>query len=674
MIIRENFPYKIEVHQNIEIPLPDGTIIRAKLWMPVDAVSNPVPAIIEYIPYRQHDGTAVLDSLTHPYFSGHGYACLRVDIRGSGNSEGILRDEYLKQEQDDALAIMEWLSDQIWCTGSVGMIGISWGGFAALQIAARRPPQLKAIITCCSTDDRYTDDVHWMGGCLLNDSLSWGGGLLGGIIKPPDPMVVGNKWKDMWLQRLEINEPPLISWLRHQRKDNFWRHGSVCENYDNIECAVYAVGGWTDGYSNAIFRLIQNLSGPRRALVGPWTHVYPHFGEPGPAIGFLQDSIRWWDRWLKGTKNGVDEEPMINLWMQEALHAHPDKPEVSGRWIGTRGWPLAENNNHQLFINEGKLSSNSDEVGQNYLINSPMDCGLGGGEWCPKDSGGTGPEYQFDQREDDGRSTCFETSSLTEALEVLGEPKLSITLRSNQTSGILVARLCDIDPKGRSSRVTFGVLNLCHRNGSSDLQDIVPDEDFRITLSLNLVAYRFLPGHKIRLALSNTYWPMVWPSPFDTKLSFHSNSAKLCLPLNQAQETLELDQPFDSAECSKPLPVTEICKEKTKRIISRDAGTGNISLVHCEESGSTIDSINLTIERVMQEEFYITEGVPTSCNTRMNRCTKMTRGDWSVQTKSILDVSCDETNFFVSITFDVYDNNDLVCSKVWDERIPRDHV
>jgi len=218
MIIKETFPFDIQEIKNLRISLSDGKLLTARAWIPLSAYEKPVPAILEYIPYRQHDGTVEGDALMHPYFAGHGYACLRVDIRGSGNSEGLLSDEYLKQEQDDVLEVLTWIEGQDWCSGNIGMIGISWGGFAALQAAARQPSQLKAIITCCSTDDRYTDDVHWMGGCLLNDSLSWGSGFLAGIVRPPDPDVVGENWKDIWRSRLELEEPPVSNWLRHQKK------------------------------------------------------------------------------------------------------------------------------------------------------------------------------------------------------------------------------------------------------------------------------------------------------------------------------------------------------------------------------------------------------------------------------------------------------------------------
>jgi len=161
---RTDFPRRVRVVENDWIPLSDGTRLAAKLWLPEDAEEDPVPAILEYLPYRKRDATAHRDSIRHPYVAGHGYAIARVDIRGTGDSDGIILDEYLPQEQEDAVEVLAWLAAQPWCTGSLGMFGISWGGFNGLQVAARRPPGLKAIITVGSTDDRYADDVHYNGG------------------------------------------------------------------------------------------------------------------------------------------------------------------------------------------------------------------------------------------------------------------------------------------------------------------------------------------------------------------------------------------------------------------------------------------------------------------------------------------------------------------------------
>ncbi|RVC28936.1 CocE/NonD family hydrolase, partial [Mesorhizobium sp. M7A.F.Ca.CA.004.04.2.1] len=298
--------------------MPDGCRLAARMWLPEGAEQKPVPAILEYIPYRKNDLTAARDVVMHPYVAGHGYAVVRVDLRGTGDSEGLMLDEYLQQELDDGCSVIEWLATQPWCDGKVGMIGISWGGFNGLQIAAMRPPALKAVISCASTDDRYADDVHHMGGTLLIDNLSWAAIMFGRNTLPPDPRNKPDNWRALWHSRLKESGLWLKNWLEHQHRDEFWRHGSVCEDFDAIACPVYAVSGWADGYCRSVFRLMEKLQGPRKGLVGPWAHTYPHSGKPGPAIGFLQECVRWWDHWLKGRDTGIMGEPMLRLFVQDS--------------------------------------------------------------------------------------------------------------------------------------------------------------------------------------------------------------------------------------------------------------------------------------------------------------------------------------------------------------------
>ena len=310
------FPCKTKEIKNLWIPLSDGTKLAARLWLPVDAEKNPVPALLEYLPYRKTDGTHVRDALTHPYLAGHGYASIRVDMRGCGDSEGIMLDEYTKQEQDDALEVIAWLATQKWCDGKVGMFGISWGGFNALQVAARQPPALKAIVTICSTDDRYEDDIHYKGGTLLNENLGWAATMLAYSSRPPDPEIVGPRWKKMWMERLKKEPFLLVPWLQHPHRDEYWKHGSVCENFGAITAATLVVGGWNDAYSNAVPRLMKGLRCPRKAIIGPWAHKYPHFAVPDPKIGFLQEMLRWWDFYLKNIDTKVTSEPdyRVHRW------------------------------------------------------------------------------------------------------------------------------------------------------------------------------------------------------------------------------------------------------------------------------------------------------------------------------------------------------------------------
>mgnify|MGYP005718544587 FL=1 len=222
--------------------MTDGCRLSARIWRPKDSHQNPVPAILEYIPYRKNDGTALRDSLIHPYFAGHGYAAVRVDLRGSGDSEGILEGEYLQQELEDGIEVLEWISKQSWCDGNLGMMGKSWGGFNSLQVAALQPKPLKAIITVCSTDDRYSDDVHYMGGCVLaTDMLGWASTMLAWNARPPDPEIWGPKWREEWFKRMDHTPAYIETWLKHQSRDSFWKHGSICEDFSEIECAVYAL-------------------------------------------------------------------------------------------------------------------------------------------------------------------------------------------------------------------------------------------------------------------------------------------------------------------------------------------------------------------------------------------------------------------------------------------------
>ena len=190
--IETGFAREVIEIEDQPIEMPDGCRLSARIWMPKDAEANPVPLILEHLPYRKRDGTIVRDSITHPWMAGQGYACVRVDMRGNGDSEGLMEDEYTAQELQDACDVIVWATAQPWCSGTAGMMGISWGGFNSLQVAALRPPALKAIITICSTADRFADDIHFKGGCLLGENFAWAANMLSYSSRPPDPALVGD--------------------------------------------------------------------------------------------------------------------------------------------------------------------------------------------------------------------------------------------------------------------------------------------------------------------------------------------------------------------------------------------------------------------------------------------------------------------------------------------------
>ena len=617
-------------------------MLAARIWLPEDAEQNPVPAILEYLPYRKRDGTYERDALTHPYLAGHGYAGVRVDIRGSGESDGLLTDEYARQEQDDGLEIIAWLAAQPWCSGAVGMMGISWGGFNGLQVAALRPPALKAIVTICSTDDRYADDVHYMGGAKLTAGFGWASFFFGAMCHPPDPALVGDRWRAMWLDRLKNLPLFLEIWTRHPRRDAYWRHGSVCEDFSAIQCPVYAVGGWTDGYTNAIPRLLERLAVPRKGLIGPWAHAYPHFALPGPQIGFLQDMLRWWDHWLKGVDTGVMDEPMLRAWMTDSMKPATHHDTLPGRWVGEAAWPPPERTIRRLFLTDDGLGDERAPLAARTLC-SPQTVGLQAGEWCPF---GRGQDQAGDQREDDARSLVFETAVLDSPVEILGAAILTLDVASDKPIANLVVRLCDVHPSGESLRVSYGVLNLTHRDSHETPSALVPGQRYQVHVKLNDAGVVFPAGHRIRLALSTTYWPMVWPAPEAATLTVLGGA--LDLPVRPARP----------GESLPPLPEPETATPERPTVIRP-------GLVR-------IDRIGLELGTEGKFAVALEDDDPLSASIEMQRTQTIRRDAWQVRIQTAIRLSCTRDAFLLRASLRAWEGDSEVCHREWDETIPRD--
>jgi predicted acyl esterase len=641
------------------IPMPDACRLAAKIWLPEDAEIDPVPALLEYIPYRRGDGTAVGDSTRHAHFAGRGYASVRVDIRGSGDSDGILNDEYLPQEQEDAVEVLAWLAAQPWCTGKTGMFGISWGGFNSLQVAARRPPSLKAIITHCSTDDRYADDVHYMGGCLLGvEALSWAATMLAFNARPPDPATVGGRWRDMWFERLDGSPPFVEAWLAHQLRDAYWKQGSVCEDYAAIECAVYAVGGWADPYRNAVLRLLEGLPGPRKGLIGPWSHNYPEAGVPGPAIGFLQEALRWWDHWLKGVDTGIMDEPMLRAWMQESAPPAPFYAERRGRWVAEPSWPV-----------QGERTSLPLELPAPALLGA-QEHGLLAGDWCPY---GGPEELPPDQRVEDGLSLCFTSAPLAERLELLGFPEAVLTLSVDRLRALVCVRLCDVAPDGASTLVTRGLLNLTHRDGHEQPAPLIPGERYTIRLRLSAIAHAFSPGHRVRVGVSPTYWPWAWPSPEAVTLTVHDG--RLELPVRPPRpEDAEL-APFGPAQGAAALETEVLRAKESGCTIHHDVATGRFELTFTQDYGGRrrLPS-GIEFETAGADVFAIVVGDPLSASTRSDRSTSLARGNWRVSAKTSSALSSDADRFLVTNSVEGFEGDTRVFAKTWTRTIPRELI
>ena len=713
------------------IPLADGTRLAARVWRPV--APTPVPAILEYLPYRLSDWTAPRDAQRHPYYAGHGYASVRVDIRGSGNSDGHQDDEYSPTELADGVAVVEWLAAQEWCSGKVGMFGISWGGFNALQVAALAPEALAAIVTVCSTDDRYDNDVHYTGGSVLAvDMHAWAATMLAFCSRPPDPAVVGDRWKEQWLDRLEHTEPFVHTWLDHQTRDDYWRHGSVIEDYSAIKAAVLAVGGWNDPYRDTVLRLVaagedsadrrssdgsanagRTLGGPVRGIVGPWSHQYPDRGlPPGPSIGFLQETLRWWDQFLKGQDTGALDEPALRAWITESVPPATVYDELPGRWVGEERWP-SPHVRPTVFPLAGAPGGTDDvddaavatvlrttaplvnhlpvhpspaggeptapaDVPPSCLVASPQHTGIDAGRFFPF---GNDADLPPDQREEDGRSVCFDSPPLTQRLEILGRARVRLRLTCAGEKGQVVARLCDVGPDGSSTLVTRGVLNLSTREGRDRVVPWEPGATHDVTFELSGTGYAVAPGHRLRLAVSSAYWPWVWPQPGGAALAVAPAGSSLELPVHDgAAPGGHPVVTFEEPEQAPPLGVVypEAADQRPERRVVRDVAADEWLLeVDPRYGGTRIYPDGLEFTEDALERYWIGRD-PLSARTRSDWSVRLRRPgatpadlawDASVVTRS--EISCDAEHFHTDDEVVARDGETVVFERRWRRSIRR---
>ena len=648
------------------ITLSDSTRLSTRLWKPTDAATDPVPAILEFLPYRKRDGTTARDALTHPYFAQRGYACARVDMRGNGDSYGLMEDEYSQQELEDAVEVIQHLATQDWCNGSVGMMGISWGGFNSLQVAAMTPPELKAIITLCSTVDRYADDIHYKGGCLLNENLGWGATMWSYSSRAPDP-ALRDDWRAMWLDRLE-NEPFLPTrWLRHQTRDEYWKHGSVCEDFSAIKAKVLAVGGWGDAYKNTVSNIVENIEGSK-GIMGPWVHKYPHFAVPEPRIGFLQEALRWWDKWLKGIETGVEDDPDLRLYQMDGVRPQTWYTERAGRWVAQVPERDAQPDSpmQEYFFNKDGLRDHHGFV--DMTISSPQDCGADAGEYCAI---WLGPEMPGDQRRDDALSATWDTEILSNDIQITGLPKITLKLSSDQPTAQIAVRLNHIHPDGASTRITYGVLNLCHLDGHEVSTPIPPNETVMATLKLDQCAYTVPAGHRLRISISNSYWPLLWPSPNATTLTISGGTVQLPL-LNEA-----LRQPFAFAppEAADPWQTETIREGANSRKQETDLNTGIVHLRIEDDFGKVRDADHGLINgSIAREHWQIHPDDPLSARGTCHWSDEVERDDIKLRTEARCEMWSDHDHFYLTAKIEAFENGQLVFERNVSDKVPRDGI
>ena len=665
MTSKTNALRPITEEPDMGITLSDGCRLSARVWMTEDAGDDPVPVILEYLPYRKRDGTCARDALTHPYFAMRGYACLRVDMRGNGDSEGIMEDEYTAQEQADAVEIINWAAAQPWCNGKVGMMGISWGGFNGLQVAALGPDPLKAVITLCSTVDRFADDIHYKGGCLLNENLGWGATMWSYSSRAPDPALRPDDWREIWMERLK-NEPFLpAKWLQHQRRDAYWKHGSVIEDYSAIKAKVLAVGGWGDAYKNAVPQLVEALPGAK-GIVGPWVHKYPHFAVPAPRIGFLQEALRWWDHWLKDIDTGVEDDPDYRVYLMDGLRPAAWYTERPGHWIAEDTGATSHLETETLHLTDRGLRANPDHLAA--TVASPAHCGAEAGEYCAI---WLGPEMPGDQRADDALSATFDTEPLDWDMDIVGAPQITLTLASAQPQAQIAVRLNHVHPDGASSRSTYGVLNLSHRHSAETPTPMTPGKGEEITLALDHIATRVPKGHRLRVAISNAYWPLLWPAPHASSLRL--TAGQISVPLRPSGTSDEVA--FPPPDAAPPWETEELRPENHIRRSETDRVSGAVTLTIEDDFGKVRDKAHgLITGSIARETWRIHPEDPCCAYGACHWTDTLERDDISLRTEATCEMWSDPDTFFLRARIEAYEGDQRIYERDFEEAVARDHL
>jgi uncharacterized protein len=676
------------VLENVWIPMADGAQLAARIFLPLVAQTTPVGAVLEYLPYRKRDIYRYRDEVAGPALAGGGIALVRVDIRGTGDSDGVMVDEYMPPEQADALAVIDWIARQPWCNGRVGMRGISYGAFTGLQAAAKAPPALQAIVSTCGTELRYADDIHYRGGCLIADQFVWGMQWQVIMRAPPDPLIVGaDRWRGLWEQRLGAIVPLSIRWNQHPTLDAQWRNGSI-EDYGALRAAIYHVGGMLDSYLPSVTRMMERAPLlPQKALIGPWAHKWPGYplppghvgappaaanGVPGPGVDWLPEEIRWWRHWLRGEANGIMEEPKVWAFCQHEPAAAVYPRDTPGSWVSERDWPSSRIISSVWYLNVDGLAA-SPGAEELLVHRSDLTIGFANPSLSPS---GDPHSWWRDQSRDDALSLAFDSAPLQEPMDLMGEPVFRLRVRADRPVAKLCARLTEVTAEGRSNFICYGLLNLTHRDSDTAPTPLEPGVDYDVAIKGHFACYRLPRGSRIRLALSETWWPVVWPSPELVTLKITSGVSNIELPVRPTAEG-EVP-PFGlfhdryavadarAAPYTNPLDGVQITGDPGSRTFVVVGGGGSLA-----PGIKTVPGINTTITEVYRLRRSIRENDPTSAEIEVEAVNSFERDDWRVTVRSQCRCRATRTHFLCSESFEASSGDEVIFARSWDKAIER---
>jgi putative CocE/NonD family hydrolase len=659
--------YQVEMKE-VWIALPDGVRLAADLYMPAgDVEGKTFPVILEYLPYRKTESRARNFSL-YSYFVERGYVMAAVDMRGTGNSEGrLIPYEYSDREHEDGEVVIDWLSKQPWSNGNVGMFGISWGGFNAIQMAGRNPAALKAIIAVDATEDLYQDDVHFMDGIMHVDSWEMSQDLDNARPGAPDYVIDEAYFRD------RFNTEPWMMTYKHQQRDGaFWDRASLRDRYKQIKIPSFHIGGWYDGYRDSLPRMLENLEAPVKAMIGPWSHAFPDDPYPQPGMEWRHEAVRWFDQWLKGVDTGIMDEPRFAVYVRQWHPPGPYLETAPGFWRWEDGWPVQRIEQRAMHpLPNHTLSKLKPEPAVHQLRCIPSTGMEAGGPvmWWG--------DVAHDQRGTDAFSLVYDSETLSEDTEILGLPRAVLQVASSATRANWFVRLSDVAPDGTVTQVAGAGFNGTHRKSARRPEDIEPGQVFPLDIEMHFTSWVFPKGHRIRFSVNNAQWPMLWPTPYPVTTSLYlggEGGSHLLLPVVPPGKNAHPN--FQPPAENPKLPGFESIDTGTSSgygeisSLDRNPQTGEVTAT-ATNTGATrypwgTESYRETIEHRTSDDH------PEKTEVRGTHRMEVTLEDRVLLWEAELTFTSDLENFYYRYTRRLTQDGQVVREKTWTDTMPRD--
>jgi putative CocE/NonD family hydrolase len=655
--------------QQAWIPLPDGVRLAADLFVPTGGEAGErFPVLLEYLPYRKSESRGSNYAL-YSYFVRRGYIVARVDIRGTGNSEGqLIAHEYTDQENDDGEVVIDWLSKQPFSNGNVGMFGISWGGFNSIHLAMRNPPALKAIIAVDATDDLFQDDVHYMDGIMHVDSWEMSQDLDNARPGAPDYVIDEDYFRN------RFDTPPwMLTYKRQQRDGPFWDRTTLKARYESIRVPTFVIGGWYDGYRDSVPRMLEHLQAPVKAIVGPWSHYYPHDASPKPRIEWRHEAVRWYDYWLKGRDTGILDEPRFAVFVRRWHPPGPVLEQVDGAWRWEEGWPIERIRERTLYPQPNHDLADEAPPRETHQLRYAATTGVEAG----------GPvmwwgDAAHDQRPTDAFSLIYDTPPLDQEVEILGLPRALLRVSTDAPRANWIVRLSDVAPDGTVTQVAGAGFNGTHRESAKRPTALEPGKTFSLEIEMHFTSWVFEEGHRIRFAVNNAQWPMLWPTPHPMTTTLELGGRKgtrLVLPVVPEGEWPKPH--FLEPEEDPTLPGFETLDA------GNVSGYGEISSIdrNPQTRAATVTARNSYgsrypwgTERFEEEIVHETSDEhPEATAVRGEYSTTVELEDRTLRWESRMSFHSDAENFYYSYIRRLLQDGALVREKAWEDTIPRDH-